>query len=309
MTQSTDKKKSKFKPSPQEAHVFNRDVVRQHRERAANNFSKHAFLVQEISSHLLDSLKDIKRSYDHILNMNVAINQNDPAFKNNLVINQDLSAAMISGKPGLSVQADEEFFPFKNNSFDLVLSCLNLHWVNDLPGSLSQIHQCLKPDGLFLAAMFGGETLHELRSAMINAETNIRGGVSPHISPFVDVRDAGSLMQRAEFALPVINTERITVTYSDAFALMKELKAMGENNALIARYKGLSSKQMMIETAKIYHDQFADDKGRIPATFDIIYLQGWSPHESQQKPLKPGSGQMSLKDALGAFPPKHEEKS
>ncbi len=306
MTQSTDKKKSKFRPPPKEAHVFNRDIVRQRRERAANKFSEHAFLTQEISSHLIDNLKDIKRSYDHILNMNVAIDQNDPAFKNNLVVNQDLSVAMLAGKPGFSVQADEEFFPFKNSSFDLILSCLTLHWVNDLPGSLSQIHRCLKPDGLFMAAIYGGETLHELRSAMMKAETNIRGGVSPHISPFVDVRDAGTLMQRAGFSLPVVNTERITVTYPDAFALMKELKAMGENNALINRYKGLSSKQMMLETAKIYHDQFANEKGRIPATFDIIYLQGWFPHESQQKPLKPGSGQMSLKDALGAFPPKQK---
>lgn len=309
MTETTLEKKSKFKPSLEESRVFNRDLIKTRREKCAQRFQSHDFLVREISNHLIDNLQDIKRSFNHVLNMNLLADQNSAKFKDSIIINQDLSHNMLRQRSGLRIQADEEFLPFKNNSLDLILSCLTLHWVNDLPGSLKQMFNGLKADGLFLGAMFGGETLTELRSSMMKAELNTRGGMSPHISPFVDVRDAGSLLQRAGFALPVVNTERITVTYSDAFALMKELKSMGENNALINRYKGLSSKKMMIETAQIYHDLYADNKGRIPATFDILYLQGWSPHESQQKPLKPGSAKMSIKDALGAFPPKEPEKS
>ena len=309
MNETHSEKKSKFKSSPAEARVFDRELIKSRRDKTAHNFHDYDFLVREVSNHLIDNLQDIKRSYNTILNMNVSVDQLEEQFQESLIIHQDLSRPMLAQKSGKRIQADEELFPFKNNSLELILSCLTLHWINDLPGTLKQIFNALKPDGLFLGAMFGGDTLNELRSAMMKAELEIRGGVSPHVSPFVDVRDAGALMQRAGFALPVVNTERITVTYSDAFALMKELKAMGENNALVNRYKGLSSKTMMMETAKIYHEQYANDKGRIPATFDIIYLQGWAPHESQQKPLKPGSAKMSLKDALGKFPPQKSDKS
>ncbi len=219
------------------------------------------------------------------------------------VVHQDLALNMLEGKYGAIVQCDEEFLPFKNQGLELILSCLNLHWVNDLPGCLVQILRSLKPDGLFMGAVFGGETLFELRAAMLKADMDHRGGISPHISPFMDVRDAGGLMQRAGFTLPVVSTERITVTYSDVFALMKELKNMGENNALIKGFKGLTSKRLMMKVAENYHQGFASENGRIPATFDIIYLQGWAPHESQQQPLKPGSAKMALKDALGETPP------
>ncbi len=304
MTQKENEKKPQFRSAPQEADIFNRRTIRLRRDLIASRFDHHDFLVTEISKRLVDNLKDIKRTFNTVLDINLSDTQIKSMFNNGLVINQDLSSRMLTRKKGLSVQADEEYFPFKNKSFDLILSCLTLHWINDLPGSLSQILHSLKPDGLFLAALIGGETLRELRNALMKADIDIRGGISPHVSPFVDVRDAGTLMQRAGFALPVVSTERIIVTYPDAFALMKELKAMGENNGLLKRDKGLSSKRLMMKAAEYYHDIYGDEGGRIPATFDILYLQGWAPHENQQKPLKPGSAGMSLKDALGAMPPK-----
>jgi NADH dehydrogenase [ubiquinone] 1 alpha subcomplex assembly factor 5 len=224
-------------------------------------------------------------------------------FNDKFMVSQDLSKKMAAQTTSIAVQADEELLPYKQESLDLIQSPLCLHWVNDLPGSLIQIRNCLKPDGLFLAAFLGGETLTELRQAFLKTEMNILGGVRPHVSPFIGVKEAGALMQRAGFTIPVINIERITVTYSDAFALMKELKAMGESNALIKRYKGLTSPKIMLEMARNYHEMFANDKGRIPATFDIVYVQGWAPHDSQQKPLKPGSAKVSLTKILGQEPP------
>ncbi|MEZ5757681.1 MAG: methyltransferase domain-containing protein [Emcibacteraceae bacterium] len=270
------------------------------RDKISPTFAKHDFLKKEISHRLIDNLDDIKKSFDIILTMNVDESCLTQRFKQALVIQQDISLNMLKDGAELTIQADEEYLPYKNQCLELVLSCLNLHWVNDLPGTLIQILRSLKPDGLFLGAIFGGETLTELRQAMLKADIELRGGTSPHISPFIDVRDAGSLLQRAGFALPVVSMERIYVTYSDAFSLMKELKAMGENNALLKQYKGLTSPRVMAKVAKIYHQNYANKDGRIPATFDIVYLQGWAPHESQQKPLKPGSAKMSLKDALAA---------
>ena len=197
------------------------------------------------------------------------------------------------------MQADEEYLPYLPGSLDLVLSNLSLHWVNDLPGCLAQIKHCLKPDGLFLSALFGGETLHELRTCLMEAEMTVRGGASPRISPFVEVRDAGSLLQRAGFALPVVDIDRITVTYENAFKLLAELKGMGEANILRKRSRSLTTARIMMECAKLYQEKFADARGRITVTFDIVYLMGWSPHESQQKPLKPGQGKVSMTDFFG----------
>ncbi|HPF46121.1 MAG: methyltransferase domain-containing protein [Alphaproteobacteria bacterium] len=291
-------KKFKFKAS-NESDLFNRSLIRLRRDKISTTFANHDFLKKEISHRLVDNLGDIKKSFDIILNLNVDESCLTRRFKQAFIISQDLSLNMLKNVSGISIQADEEYLPYKNQGLELVLSCLNLHWVNDLPGTLIQILRSLKPDGLFLGAIFGGETLTELRQSMLKADIELRGGTSPHISPFIDVRDAGSLLQRAGFALPVVSTERITVTYSDALGLMKELKAMGENNALIKQYKGLTSPRLMVKTAEIYHQSYANKDGRVPATFDIVYLQGWAPHESQQKPLKPGTAKISLKEALG----------
>lgn len=302
MTQKTSDKK----PKNSQTQIFNRHLLKIRRERIADNFADHNFLVKEVSRRLIDNLQDIKRDYKTILNLNCdhkSVTEHLPAA---FVINQDLSSNMLDAKAGTNIQADEEFLPIRTQSLDLILSCLTLHWVNDLPGTLIQMIQSLKPDGLFLGAFFGGETLTELRQVMMKADMDHLGGISPHISPFIDVRDAGALMQRAGFALPVASVERITVNYLNAYDLMKELKGMGENNALIKRYKALSSRKMMMKVVEYYHREYAKDDGRIPATFEIIYMQGWAPDQSQQKPLMPGSAKMSLKDALGKTPPKHQ---
>lgn len=188
--------------------------------------------------------------------------------------------------------------PFAENSFDLIASTLSLHWVNDLPGALVQIRRALKPDGLFLAAMLGGDTLIELRRAFLDAEAETTGGTSPRTSPVADVADAGSLLQRAGFALPVVDTDTLTVTYEDMFALMRDLRGMGEANAVAARSRTFLRRDTLFAAAARYHELYADEDGRIPATFQIIWMTGWAPHETQQQPLRPGSGAARLADAL-----------
>jgi SAM-dependent methyltransferase len=200
---------------------------------------------------------------------------------------------------GITVVADAEALPFCDASVDLVVSALALQYVNDLPGTLIQIRRALKPDGLFLAAMLGGDTLSELRQAFAAAETEIEGGVSPRVAPFADVREMGALLQRAGFALPVTDVDRLTVRYSSAFTLMVELRRMGATNALTERRRTPLRRATLNRMAEIYAQRFSDRDGKIRATFEIIWLSGWAPHESQQKPLRPGSAQARLADALG----------
>ena len=308
MTDNSNKQKSKFKSTNIDANIFNRDLLRIRRNNTSKQFHNHDFLLREVTQRLLDNLEDIKRDFHKVLNIGGHPNLTNDYFSDAFLLTQDLSLKKITALKTNTIQADEEFLPIKKNSLDLVFCALNLHWINDLPGALVQILQSLKPDGLFIGATLGGETLYELRTSMMKADIERLGGIRPHASPLMDVRDAGSLLQRAGFALPVVNTERITVTYSDALTLMKELKGMGENNALIKGYKGLTTPAHMMKIAEIYAADFANQQGRIPVTFDILYFQGWSPHESQQKPLKPGSAKMSLKDALGKSPPNSDEQ-
>jgi SAM-dependent methyltransferase len=192
------------------------------------------------------------------------------------------------------VVADEEALPFRAAVFDLVVSALSLQFVNDLPGALVQVRRVLKPDGLFVAALAGGATLTELRQSFAAAESEIEGGISPRVAPFADVRDLGALLQRAGFALPVTDVDRITARYDSAFALMHDLRRMGASNALIDRRRVPLRRAMLI-----YAERFADADGRLRATFDIVWLAGWAPHPSQQQPLRPGSAQTRLADALG----------
>ena len=198
-----------------------------------------------------------------------------------------------------AVVADEEALPFRDASLDLVVSALALHFVNDLPGALIQIRRALKPDGLFLAAMLGGDTLTELRQSFAEAEAEIEGGISPRVAPFADVREMGALLQRAGFALPVTDVERITVRYSSPFILMSELRRMGASNALAERRRTPLRRATLDRMAEIYAQRFSDRDGKIRATFEVIWLSGWAPHESQQKPLRPGSARTRLADALG----------
>ncbi len=197
------------------------------------------------------------------------------------------------------VVADEEALPFAAATFDLVVSALSLQFVNDLPGVLVQIRRVLKPDGLLLAALAGGDTLTELRQSFAAAESEIEGGVSPRVAPFADVRDLGGLLQRAGFALPVTDVDRITVRYDHAFALMHDLRRMGATNALIDRRRTPLKRATLLRMAEIYAERFADADGRLRATFEIVWLLGWAPHPSQQQPLRPGSAQARLADALG----------
>jgi SAM-dependent methyltransferase len=207
-----------------------------------------------------------------------------------------------SGGPGarcLAVAADEEALPFRDASLDLIVSALSLHFVNDLPGTLLQIRRALKPDGLFLAALAGGDTLTELRQSFATAEAEIEDGISPRVISFVDVRAAGALLQRAGFALPVTDLDRITVRYDSPMALMRDLRAMGATNPMVERSRRPLKRSTLKRTMDIYAERFADPDKRIRATFEIVWLCGWAPHSSQQKPLAPGSAQQRLADVLG----------
>ncbi|MGL5115710.1 MAG: class I SAM-dependent methyltransferase [Beijerinckiaceae bacterium] len=194
---------------------------------------------------------------------------------------------------------DPEREPMPEAAFDLVVSGLSLQHANDLPGMLAQGRRALAPDGLFLACMAGGATLTELRQALTEAETEVAGGVSPRVFPFADVRDMGGLLQRAGFALPVADSDVVTVRYDHLFALMADLRAMAAGNVLMARLRKPTLRRVFHRAAEIYATRFADADGRIRASFELIWLSGWAPHESQQRPLKPGSAKQRLADALG----------
>jgi SAM-dependent methyltransferase len=294
--------------------VFDRRLVRLHRDRAAPALGAHDFLFREVAERLTERLDDTKRRFPVALDLGCHGGEIGAAVKGRggieTLVQCDASPGMarrakarreargsIRSAPVLA--ADEEALPFPNGAFDLVLSCLSLHWVNDLPGALAQIRHCLKPDGLFLAAILGGETLHELRSAWMEAELAEEGGAGPHVSPFADIRDAGGLLQRAGFALPVVDSDTIIVIYADALALMRELRGMGEANALRARREGFTRRATMGRVAAAYEEMFARADGRIPATFQVIYTTAWAPHASQPKPLRPGSAKGRLAEALG----------
>jgi SAM-dependent methyltransferase len=211
------------------------------------------------------------------------------------------AAPILDTPPSVpSLIVDEEVLPFASESFDLIASALSLQWANDLPGVLVQIRRALAPDGLFLAALLGGQSLTELRTALTSAEAELTGGASPRVAPFADIRDLGQLLQRAGFALPVTDIDPIVVRYASMFALMQDLRAMGATNALSERSRVPLRRAVLMRAAEIYAERFADVDGRVRASFDIVWLSGWAPHESQQKPLAPGSARMRLAEALNA---------
>ena len=288
-----------------ESQIFDRPLLRRRRQRRAHEYSGFDFLKQEVAHRLDDRLYDVNRGFTTALDLGshtgtmATLLAKHPGIDH--VVSGDLSANMVAQAPGHRVVMDEELLPFATDSLNLITSVLSLHWVNDLPGALIQANMALKPDGLFLAAMYGGDTLTELREALLQAELQETGGASPRVSPFVDVRDAGNLLQRAGFALSVADVERITVDYSDALSLMRDLRGMGESNALLGRHRSPMTRKTMIATAEAYQGLFARPDGRVTASFDIVFLLGWAPHESQQQPLKPGSGKVNLGDALKMF--------
>ena len=208
----------------------------------------------------------------------------------------EADAALLDGEAGLVGSFDQ--IPLEPESIDLAVSLLSLHEADDIPGALIQIRRALRPDGLFLGAMAGGGTLAELRESLLAAETELHGGASPRVAPFTDVRDAGALLQRAGFALPVTDVETVTVRYDSLFGLMRDLRAMGASNALVDRSRRPQPRRLFLRAAEIYAERFADPDGRIRATFAFIWMSGWAPHASQQQPLKPGSAAVSLTQVL-----------
>ena len=205
-----------------------------------------------------------------------------------------------------AVVGDPECLPLAPRSIDLAVSLLALQAVNDLPGTLVQLRRALRPDGLFLGCLLGGATLTELRQSFAQAESEVEGGISPRVAPFAAVREAGALLQRAGFALPVADTDTLTVRYADAFGLMRDLRAMGMTNVLAERRRTPLRRATLIRAAEVYAERFSDPDGRVRATFEVLWLSGWAPHESQQKPLKPGSATARLADALGTVERKPE---
>ncbi len=285
--------------------VFNRAAVRQHRDRAAAGLGAHDFLLIEAAERLADRLDDVTRKFPLALDLGCHGGEIGRSLAGRggieTLIQGDLSPSMArlaagTGAPGLA--CDEEALPFTDGAFDLILSNLSLHWVNDLPGALIQIRRALKPDGLFLATALGGQTLNELRTALFQAETEIEGGLSPRFSPLIDVRDLGNLLTRAGFALPVVDAETVTVSYDSPLKLLHDLRGMGEANANRDRRRGFSRRATLLRALEIYMETFAGPDGRVPATFDILTVTAWAPDPSQQRPLKPGSAQSRLAEAL-----------
>ena len=282
--------------------VFDRSLLRQRRNRVAARLPAHDFLFREAADRLADRLMDVTRTFPTALDLGSRTGLLGEILAGRggieTLIQAELSHAMLRQAPGLRVVADAELLPFAPGSFDLVISVLDLHWVNDLPGSLAQVNRALKPDGMFLACMLGGETLTELRQSLLLAESELEGGVSPRLSPLIDLPDAAMLLQRTNFALPVVDVETITVTYDNALRLMHDLRGMGEANAVLARRRTPTRRATMLRAAALYQERFGMADGRIPATFQIVMLTGWHPHQSQQKPLRPGEARTRLAAAL-----------
>ena len=254
---------------------FDRRAVRRHRDRAAAAIGAHDFLLRAAVERLAERVGESGRRFPSVLVLGAAggLLRDAVAPHADAIVEADLSPGMLQG-PG--VVASEELLPFAPNAFDLIVSALVLHWVNDLPGALVQARRSLRPDGLFLASMLGGETLRELRAALLSGEVEARGGASPRVSPFVDVRDAGALLQRTGFARPVADVEAIDVTYSDPLRLMQDLRGMGETNALRDRPRTFTPRSTLMAAAAAYRAQSASEGGRVRATFQLVTLTGWA---------------------------------
>jgi SAM-dependent methyltransferase len=277
--------------------IFDRALIRRRRRRAAA-LGPATFLLDRVADDLADRLAVVLRRFDLALDLGSPGDAVRKALRRLETIGTVIAADTLPGAKPFIV-ADEEALPFAEGTFDLVVSALALHHVNDLPGTLVQIRRALKPDGLFIAALFGGETLTELRQAFAIAESDVEGGASPHVAPFADLRDHGALLQRAGFALPVTDVDRVVVRYDSMFGLVQDLRRMGATNALLARRRTPLRRATLMRAAEVYARDFADADGRVRATFEIVWLSGWVPHPSQQQPLRPGSAKARLADALG----------
>lgn len=280
--------------------IFDLELALQRRRRAMRDpVSGADFLLQTVVEDLLDRLTAVTREFP----LAVDVGTPSPLLSGALSAHPGIRRIIRVDRlveTGADICAAPDSLPLKDASIDLAVSALALQSENDLPGILAQIRRALRPDGLFMAAMLGGETLTELRQSLAAAEAETTGGASPRIAPFTEVRAAGSLLQRAGLALPVADVDRRIVRYNSALHLMRDLRAMGATSTLTDRSRKPLSKQMIVKTAEIYADRFSDADGRVRATFDILYLSGWAPDIHQPKPLKPGSATVSLADAIKA---------
>ena len=257
------------------------------RQERARKLGPATFLLDRVADDMVERLGAVTRTFERAADVGTPLDAVRRALAGRV--------AGFADSP-----ADEEALPFAPGSLDLVVSALALQFVNDLPGALIQIRRALKPDGLFLAALIGGESLTELRQAFAAAESEIEGGASPRVAPFADLRDLGALLQRAGFALPVTDIDRVTVRYATPLELMHDLRRMGATNALAERRRVPLRRATLRRMMEIYATRFAGVDGRIAATFEIVWLSGWAPHESQQQPLSPGSAKARRADALRA---------
>jgi SAM-dependent methyltransferase len=282
--------------------IFDRTLLRARRARALA-LGPETFLIDRVAADLAERLATVTRTFERAVDLGTP----SDAVRRALVDSMRADS-VIAAEPDahrlptdfLRVVAGEEALPFADACLDLIVSALSLQFVNDLPGTLVQIRRALKADGLFLAALIGGDSLTELREAFAAAESEIEGGVSPRVCPFADVREMGGLMQRAGFALPVVDTDRLTVRYASVRDLMRELRRMGATNILHERRRAPLRRATLERMEDIYCERFGDEDGRVRATFEVVWLSGWAPHESQPQPLKPGSAKSRLADALGA---------
>jgi SAM-dependent methyltransferase len=283
--------------------LFDRKLVAARRRRA-RRIGPVTFLLDRAAEDFADRLAAVLRRFDRAADLGTPTGAVRAALAGNGAISTMIAVDLdfdgdAAAEGALRVVADVEALPFAGGALDLVVSAFALETVNDLPGVLVQIRRALKPDGLFLAAMLGGDTLAELRESFAVAESEFTGGVSPRVAPFADVRDMGALLQRAGFALPVADVDQVVARYVSPLALMADLRRMGAANPLVERRRVPLRRQVLVRMMEVYADRFADPDGKVRASFDIIWLSGWAPHHSQQQPLRPGSAQARLADALG----------
>lgn len=286
--------------------LFDRALLRRRLDRAAPDFAAADFLKARAAQDVVMRLETILRRFPVAVDLGArnghffkALSDSDARANIDTLFEADLSGRMLAGRDTPRVVADEERLPFGDATLDLVVSTLSLHWTNDLVGALIQIRRALRPDGLFVGAIFGGATLTELRQCLLAAEAELSGGAAMRVSPFADAIDAAGLLQRAGFALPVADVDRVKVRYAHPIALLRDLRKMGETSVLLDRSRKPLARRVLFRAMELYVERFAEADGKVPATFEIVSVTGWAPHDSQQKPLRPGSAKMRLADALG----------
>jgi ubiquinone/menaquinone biosynthesis C-methylase UbiE len=284
--------------------IFDKSALVMHRNRASKNIEQYDNLIEQISQNLIERLNEVNMNFQTVLDLGCNTGQLTRMVKSslnpNILISADISEQMLKKFSGNKVVADEEIIPFKNKSFNLVLSTFALNYVNQLPKVLKQILACLKPNGLFIGTVFGEKTLTELKLSILESEIKIKGGASPRIMPMFNIRDIGNLLQQIGYNLTVVDSDLITYQYENFMDLVRALRGMGITNILSKRDKNYLGKKTLEEMGKNYLKKFGNKQNKISATFEILYLTGWSPHYSQQKPLKPGSAEHSLSSILNS---------